>query len=118
LCPPTPTINGAAGQWDAASAICPGAICVLGGGEGATVREALKWKTIKRVVMVDIDAEVVESCKKHLPEMHQGAFEDPRTEVVIGDALDYLDHSENEWDIIISDLSDPIEQFPDPGSID
>ena len=90
----------------------PQTVLVLGGGEGATVREALKWKTIKRVVMVDIDAEVVEACKKHLPEMHQGAFEDPRTEVVIGDALDYLDHSENEWDIIISDLSDPIEEGP------
>ncbi|MBN1846517.1 MAG: methyltransferase domain-containing protein [Sedimentisphaerales bacterium] len=90
----------------------PQRVLVLGGGEGAAVREVLKWNTVRRAVMVDIDGEVVEACREHLPEMHQGAFEDPRTDVVIGDALDYLDHSENDWDIIISDLSDPIEEGP------
>ncbi len=90
----------------------PERVLVLGGGEGATVREALKWRTVKRVVMVDIDGQVVEACRQHLPEMHQGAFEDPRTELVIGDALDCLDDSAGEWDVIVSDLSDPIEEGP------
>ncbi|MCK4659500.1 MAG: fused MFS/spermidine synthase [Phycisphaerae bacterium] len=90
----------------------PRTVLVLGGGEGATVREALKWKTVEEVVMVDIDGAVVEACKEHLPEMHQGAFDDPRTKLVIGDALDYLDQTANAWDIIISDLSDPIEEGP------
>lgn len=90
----------------------PRTVLVLGGGEGATVREVLKWKSVEKVVMVDIDGEVVEACKQYLPEMHQGAFDDPRTEVVIGDALDYLDKAASAWDIIISDLSDPIEQGP------
>ena len=40
--------------------------------------------------MVDIDGELVELCREHLAEMHQGAFDDPRAEVVIGDALAYL----------------------------
>jgi len=87
-------------------------VLVLGGGEGATVREVLKWHSVTKVVMVDIDGDVVEACQEHLPEMHQGAFDDPRTQLVIGDALDYLDQSENQWDIIISDLSDPIEEGP------
>lgn len=90
----------------------PKSVLVLGGGEGATVREALKWNCVERVVMVDIDGEVVEACKEHLPEMHRGAFDDPRTELVIGDALNYLDDSGDEYDIIISDLSDPIEEGP------
>jgi spermidine synthase len=90
----------------------PRTVLVLGGGEGATLREVLKWKTVEKIVMVDIDGEVVEACKEHLPEMHCGAFDDPRTELVIGDALDYLDASEHEWDVIISDLSDPIEDGP------
>lgn len=85
---------------------------VLGGGEGATIREILRWNTIERVVMVDIDGEVVEACKEHLPEMHQGAFEDPRLELVIGDALKYIDETQEKWDIVISDLSDPIEEGP------
>lgn len=90
----------------------PKQVLVLGGGEGATVREALRWKSVERVVMVDIDGQVVEACKEHLPEMHQGAFEDPRTQLVVGDALAYLDDSEGQWDVIISDLSDPIDEGP------
>lgn len=90
----------------------PKRVLVLGGGEGATVREALKWNSVERVTMVDIDGVVVDACKQHLPEMHQGAFDDPRTELVIGDALKYLDDSGADWDVIISDLSDPIEDGP------
>ena len=90
----------------------PKKILVLGGGEGATVREALKWQCAEKVVMVDIDQEVVEACVEHMPEMHQGCFDDPRCELVFGDALHYLDESVGEWDVIISDLSDPIEEGP------
>ncbi len=90
----------------------PKNVLILGGGEGATVREVLKWKSVERVAMVDIDGDVVDACIEHLPEMHQGAFDDPRTELVVGDALHYLDNSQGEWDIIISDLSDPIEEGP------
>ena len=90
----------------------PKKVLVLGGGEGATVREVLQWKTVEKVMMVDIDGEVVEACREHLPEMHQNAFDDPRTELVIADALNLLDTTSDQWDIIISDLSDPIEEGP------
>jgi spermidine synthase len=86
----------------------PQRVLVLGGGEGATVREILRWKNIEKVMMIDIDGEVVEACKQHLPEMHQNAFEDPRVELVIEDALKVLDTTDETWDIIISDLNDPI----------
>lgn len=90
----------------------PKSALVLGGGEGATLREILRWKTIERVMMVDIDGEVVQACKDHLGEMHQNAFDDPRVELVIGDALNVLDTTQEKWDIVISDLSDPIEEGP------
>ncbi len=90
----------------------PKKVLVLGGGEGATVREILRWKSVEKVAMVDIDGDVVEACREHLPEMHAGAFDDPRTELVIGDALHYLDTTTEKWDVIISDLSDPIESGP------
>ena len=90
----------------------PRRVLILGGGEGATAREVLRWKTVERAVMIDIDGEVVDACREHLAEMHCGAFDDPRLEVVIADALHYLDHSADEWDVIISDLSDPIEEGP------
>ncbi|TVQ52355.1 MAG: methyltransferase domain-containing protein [Spirulina sp. DLM2.Bin59] len=90
----------------------PKNVLVLGGGEGATVREILRWHTVERVVMVDIDGAVVAACREWLPEMHGGAFDDPRLELVIGDALNYVAQAQREWDVIISDLSDPIESGP------
>ncbi len=90
----------------------PRKVLVLGGGEGATIREVLRWKTVERVMMVDIDGEVVEACREHLPEMHQNAFDDPRVELVIDDALHVLEITSEQWDVVISDLSDPCEDGP------
>lgn len=90
----------------------PKRVLILGGGEGATAREALRWRSVERVVMIDIDGAVVEACKAHLSEMHAGAFDDPRVEVRIEDALAYLEQTNERFDVIISDLSDPIEEGP------
>jgi spermidine synthase len=90
----------------------PKKVLILGGAEGATIREVLRWKGVERIVMVDIDGEVVEACKELLPEMHQGAFDDPRVEVIIDDAQKYIDTTTEKWDAVISDLSDPIESGP------
>jgi len=90
----------------------PRRVLILGGGEGATIREVLRWQTVEKVVMVDIDGEVLAACREHLPEMHAYAFDDPRVELVIDDAMDFLEKTSAEWDIIISDLSDPIESGP------
>ena len=90
----------------------PGKVLVLGGGEGATIREVFRWKDVKKVAMVDIDGEVVETCRQYLPEMHTNAFDDPRLQLIIGDALEFLDTSSESWDVVISDLSDPIEEGP------
>lgn len=95
--------------------ICHGSprrVLVLGGAEGASVREVLRWTTVEQVVMVDIDAEVVQQCRQYLPEMHQGAFANPRTEVVTVDAQEYLSNTTTEWDVIIADLTDPVESGP------
>lgn len=85
---------------------------ILGGGEGATIREILRWKAIEKVMMIDIDGEVVDACKEYLPEMHQNCFDDPRVELKIDDALEVLDNMSEKWDLIVSDLSDPIEEGP------
>ena len=90
----------------------PRSVLVLGGGEGATIREILRWQTVEKVTMIDIDGDVVEACKQHLPEMHQNSFADYRVELIIADALEVLDRTDQTWDVIISDLSDPIESGP------
>jgi spermidine synthase len=90
----------------------PASALVIGGGEGATVREVLRYPSIRRVVMVDIDAEVVELCRRHLPEMHRGAFDDPRTEFRAEDARGYLERTAERFDLIVVDLVEPLEEGP------
>jgi spermidine synthase len=90
----------------------PKNVLILGGGDGGAAREALRWKSVEKVVMVDIDGEVVEACRQHLPEIHQGSFDDPRYELVVGDAYDFIAEQGPVWDAIIADMTDPIEHGP------
>ena len=95
-----------------ASERAPESGLVIGGGEGATLREILRYPSIRRAVMVDIDGEVVDLCKKHLPEMHQGAFEDARSELRHEDARGYLEKTSERFDFITIDLVEPLEEGP------
>jgi len=90
----------------------PKRIFVGGGGEGATVRELLRYKNVESVVMVDIDEECVRVCRQHLTKHHQGSFEDPRLTLVIDDAKVYLENCKEKFDVIILDLADPVEGGP------
>ena len=90
----------------------PETVFIAGGGEGATLREVLSHKTVKRAVMVDIDEQVVALCRKYLPDYNRGSFEDKRTELLHVDAREYLAKSGELFDIIIIDLPDPIEEGP------
>jgi len=90
----------------------PRTALIIGGGEGATLREVLRYPSINRAVMVDIDGEVVDLCRRHLPEMHQGAFEDARAEVRHEDARAYLEKTADRFDFITIDLVEPLEEGP------
>jgi spermidine synthase len=91
----------------------PKKILVCGGGEGATLREALKHNTVTEAVMVDIDEELVDMVKEHMPEWHCGAFEDPRTTLLHTDARGWIaDHRGAGFDVILSDLPNPHEDGP------
>ncbi|MFC2060147.1 polyamine aminopropyltransferase, partial [Chloroflexota bacterium] len=90
----------------------PETVFIAGGGEGATLREVLSHRTVKRAVMVDIDEEVIAICKEYLPDYNRGSFEDKRTELYHVDARDYLAKCGEAFDIIIIDLPEPIEEGP------
>jgi spermidine synthase len=87
-------------------------ILILGGGEGATLREVLRHPGVRRCTMVDIDGEVVELSKKFLPEWSAGAFDDPRARVIIGDALAFLKEDTGTYGVVISDLTEPLPDSP------
>jgi len=90
----------------------PRKVFIAGGGEGATLREVLAHNTVERVVMVDIDQEAVDICRRFLPSFHQGSFEDSRVELLHLDAREYLNNSDERFDIIVMDITDPLEGGP------
>jgi len=90
----------------------PRHVLVIGGGEGATIREVLRHTMVERVTMIDIDGELVEQCKLLLPEWHQGAFADPRVDLRYEDGFAYVATSGDSFDIIIIDIGDQNEDSP------
>jgi spermidine synthase len=85
---------------------------VIGGGEGATLREILKHKTVRKVIMADIDRELVRLCQKYLPDWSEGAFSNPKTRLIFENARRFIEKAKGKFDIIISDLSEPVEKGP------
>ena len=90
----------------------PRTVFIGGGGEGGTLREILAHTDVERVVMVDLDREVVELCRRYLPQHHQGSFDDPRVELRHEDAREYLATSSETFDVMVMDLVDPMEGGP------
>ena len=90
----------------------PRSVFIAGGGEGATLREVLSHSFVQRVVMVDLDREVVDLCQEYLPQHHQGAFQDPRGELVHADAWEYLETTDEQFDLLVIDIPDPLESGP------
>ncbi len=90
----------------------PERILILGGGEGATLRETLRHPMVKKVTMIDIDRELVRLCQQYLPEWSRGAFDDPRVNLVFQDARRFIEKTNKSFDIVISDLTEPLEGGP------
>jgi spermidine synthase len=82
-------------------------ILILGGGEGATAREVLRWKGVESVVMVDYDKELVDLMRKKGDRWSQGSFNDPRLTMVYDDAWAYMENNSTAYNGIIVDLTDP-----------
>jgi spermidine synthase len=91
----------------------PRRVLILGGGEGATLREVLRHPPVSRAVMVDIDGELVEVCRGWLPSFHCGAFDDPRVSLVFADGRAWLaGQPDGSFEVIILDLPEPLEEGP------
>lgn len=84
----------------------PRRLLIIGGGDGGLLEEALKHP-LETAVMVEIDREVVEVTRRFLPAIPGGAFDDPRTRLVIGDGVAFLRETEERFDVILVDSTDP-----------
>jgi spermidine synthase len=82
-------------------------VLVIGGGDGGTVRELVKHKGVKRVVLVELDREVIGASREHLPTLSSG-LADPRVEIVEAEGSAFLAATRKKFDVIIVDSTDPV----------
>ena len=83
-------------------------VLIIGGGDGGMLREVCRHQRVEHITMVEIDAEVVSFCKQYLPNHSAGAYDDPRLNLVIADGVEFVNQSNEKFDVIISDCTDPI----------
>ncbi|KAI9884542.1 MAG: putrescine aminopropyltransferase [Watsoniomyces obsoletus] len=84
----------------------PKNVLVIGGGDGGVLREVIKHETVEEVILCDIDEAVIRLSKKYLPGMAVG-FQHPKVKTHVGDGFKFLADRKEEFDVIITDSSDP-----------
>ncbi|MFN7197976.1 MAG: polyamine aminopropyltransferase, partial [Hylemonella sp.] len=90
----------------------PSTVLVIGGGDGGSAEELFKHPSVQRVVLAELDGDVVAMARKHLTSIHRGALDDPRLALHIGDGAQYVAEqaarSDGErFDLVVLDLTDP-----------
>jgi spermidine synthase len=90
----------------------PRRILIVGGGEGASLREVLRHKSVETVTMVDLDPKIIELCKEHLSAWHRGSFNDPRLNLVIAEGRQFITQDTSKYDVVIIDVVDLEEDGP------
>ncbi len=81
-------------------------VLVIGGGDGGTARELIRYPAIEQIDVVEIDEEVVSACRTHLPQTACG-FDDERVRLYYEDGLKYVRRYEDAYDLILVDSTDP-----------
>ena len=83
---------------------------VVGGGDGGVIRELCRHKSIEQIDVVEIDQAVIDACKEHLPEISNGAFDDPRVHLHVTDAFPFVKKADaGIYDLIVLDSTDTYE---------
>ncbi|CAJ0587096.1 unnamed protein product, partial [Mesorhabditis spiculigera] len=85
----------------------PKKVLIIGGGDGGILREVLKHSGVEQVTMCEIDQMVIDVSKKFLPGMST-SFSDPKLNLFVGDGFEFLKNHKNQFDVIITDSSDPV----------
>jgi spermidine synthase len=83
-------------------------VLIVGGGDGGVLREALKHPELEQATLCEIDRSVIDLCREHFPDISAGAYDDPRTRIVIADGTRFVAETGDRFDVIMVDSTDPI----------
>jgi spermidine synthase len=90
-------------------------VLVVGGGPGGVIRELLRHNCVAAVTQVEIDPEVVRLSRTFFPHISAGCWDDPRVSLVLDDVRAFLARTEEEFDLILFDVSEPLQGAPADG---
>lgn len=85
-------------------------VLIIGGGDGGILRELVKYDFIEKITMVEIDQRVVDVSKEYLPFVSNGSLDDSRLNLIIQDAKIFLRETDEKFDLVIVDSTDPNEK--------
>ncbi len=85
----------------------PKNVLVIGGGDGGTAREVLRHTSVEKCTMVEIDGMVVDACREYIPQTSKD-LDHPKMNLIIGDGVEYVKSTNEKFDVIIVDSTDPI----------
>jgi spermidine synthase len=85
----------------------PRSVLVIGGGDGGVVREISSYPQVEKIVLVEIDAGVVDAARRFLPEI-SCALNDPRLEIIYKDGAEFIRTCKDAFDVIIVDSTEPV----------
>jgi spermidine synthase len=83
-------------------------VLIIGGGDCGVAREVLRHQSVQKVTMVEIDRMVCDLCRKHMPAICEGVYEDPRFKLIVGDGAEVIRQMKGQCDVIVIDSTDPI----------
>jgi len=83
-------------------------VLIVGGGDGGVLREVLRHAQVESATLCEIDRSVIDLCREHFPQVSAGAYDDPRTNVVIADGTKFVAETDERFDVILVDSTDPI----------
>ena len=84
-------------------------VLIIGAGDGGVLRHVLQHRTVEHATMVEIDGAVIRLAKEFMPGIAAGAWDDPRTEVIVGDGIRHVaEAAAQSYDVVIIDSTDPV----------
>jgi len=85
----------------------PRRVLIIGGGDGAVLREVLLHESVEHVTQCEIDGDVIQACRDHFS-WANSAYGDKRVDLLVGDGIDFVKTTKKRFDVVIIDSSDPV----------